>query len=98
MRIFIKDEDRVKELEERYSKGDNIGDGHIKVEVAEAINELLEPMRERRAELEGPGGDEKVIEIIRTGTARANEVAEETLAMAKKAMNLDFFGRELRAK
>jgi tryptophanyl-tRNA synthetase len=98
VRIFIKDEGRVKELEERYSKGDNIGDGHIKVEVAEAINELLEPMRERRAELEGPGGDEKVIEIIRSGTARANEVAEETLAMAKESMQLDFFARELKAK
>ncbi|XOV76622.1 MAG: tryptophan--tRNA ligase [Phycisphaerales bacterium] len=93
VRIFIKDQGRVKELEERYSKGDNIGDGHIKVEVAEAINELLEPMRERRAELEGPDGDEKVIEIIRTGTARANEVAEETLAMAKESMKLDFFAR-----
>lgn len=98
VRIFIKDQGRVKELEERYSKGDNIGDGHIKVEVAEAINELLEPMRERRAELEGPGGDDKVIEIIRTGTARANAVAEETLAMAKESMKLDFFARELRAK
>jgi tryptophanyl-tRNA synthetase len=97
VRIFIRDQDRVKELEERYSKGDNIGDGHIKVEVAEAINELLEPMRERRSALEGPDGDEKVIEIIRTGTARANVVAEETLAMAKRAMSLDFFGRELRA-
>ncbi|GIK19789.1 MAG: tryptophan--tRNA ligase [Leptolyngbya sp. PLA2] len=90
VRAFIKDEERVKELERRYATGDNIGDGHVKAEVAEAINALLEPMRARRAEYEKPGGDDVILDVIRRGTRRANEVAEETLAMAKKAMNLDF--------
>lgn len=90
VRIFIKDEARVKELERAYASGDNIGDGHVKQEVAQAIDELIGPIRERRAALEGPGGDDKVIEIIRAGTKRANAVAEETLAMAKDAMRLGF--------
>ncbi len=90
VRAFIKDRERVKELESRYAGGDNIGDGHVKAEVADAINALLEPMRARRAQYEKPGGDDLVIDIIRRGTRRANEVAEETLAMAKKAMSLDF--------
>jgi tryptophanyl-tRNA synthetase len=47
-------------------------------------------MRERRAKLEGPGGDDTVIDIIRAGTRRANAVAEETLAMAKERMGLNF--------
>lgn len=95
VRIFIKDEERVKELERKYAEGDNIGDGHIKAEVAEAIDKLTAPMRSRRAEFEKPGGDEKVIEIIRRGTARANEVAEETVYRAKEGMRIGFGRREL---
>jgi tryptophanyl-tRNA synthetase len=97
VRCFIRDEGRVKELEDRYSRGDNIGDGHIKAEVADAISALLEPMRARRAEFETPAGDAKVIEIIRAGTRRANEVAEDTLFAAKKKMGLDFGHRSLQS-
>jgi len=92
---FIKDEARVAELKRRYAAGDNIGDGHVKQELAESINALLEPMRQRRAEYQKPGGDDLVIDIIREGTKRANVVAEQTLAMAKDAMRIGFFGREL---
>ncbi len=95
VRAFIRDEARVKELERKYAAGDNIGDGHIKQELAEAINTLLEPMRARRAEYEKPGGDDLVIDIIRDGTRRANLIAEETLHLAKKAMKLDFGARKL---
>jgi tryptophanyl-tRNA synthetase len=95
VRAFIRDEARVKELERKYAAGDNIGDGHIKQELAEAVNVLLEPMRVRRAEYEKPGGDEAVIDIIKAGTRRANAVAEETVYLAKKAMGLDFGPRRL---
>ncbi len=94
VRTFIRDADRVKELERKYTAGDDIGDGHVKVEVAEAINDLLAPMRERRAQYEG--NDEAILEILRAGCRRANEAAEQTLALAKEAANLRFFGRELR--
>jgi hypothetical protein len=36
-----------------------------------------------------------VIDVLRDGTRRANAVAEETLAMAKRAMKQDFFPRRL---
>ncbi|MCH8270829.1 MAG: tryptophan--tRNA ligase [Planctomycetes bacterium] len=93
--IFIKDEAFVADLRERYRKGDNLGDGHVKAFVIDAVNELLDPIRAKRAEYEGPGGDDTVIDIIRTGTAAANEVAEETLYMAKDAMGLGFGERTL---
>jgi tryptophanyl-tRNA synthetase len=96
VRAFIRDEARVKELEAKYAAGDNIGDGHIKQELAERINELLEPMRARRAEYEKPGGDDLVIDIIKDGTRRANVIAEETLYHAKKAMKLDYGSRSLK--
>jgi len=92
---FIRNDERVKELEEKYAKGDNIGDGHIKVEVAEHIDKLLEPMRERRAPYEGEAGDQKILEILREHTTKANAAAEETLALAKEAMKLDFVQRSL---
>jgi tryptophanyl-tRNA synthetase len=89
VRTFIEDESRVAELERAYAAGDNIGDGHIKVEVAEAIDRLLAPMRERRRQYEG--NDEMILDILRDGCARANAIAEETLAMAKEAANCGFF-------
>lgn len=96
VRAFIHDEARVAELEDRYSRGDNIGDGHIKQEVGEAINALLEPIRARRQALDGPAGEARVLDILREHTRRANLVAEETLYMAKQAMGLGYFRRELK--
>ena len=95
VRAFIRDETRVKELETKYAAGDNIGDGHIKVEVAEAIDQLLEPVRTKRAELEGPKGDAVVLDILRDHANKANAIAEDTLARAKAAMKLDLIKREL---
>ena len=96
VRAFIKDAEKVKDLEDRYSRGDNIGDGHVKAEVATAIDELLGPMRERRAALEGEKGNARVLEILRAHTVKANALAEETLYIAKQAMKLDFGARTLR--
>ncbi len=93
VRTFITDEDRVKELERKYAEGDDIGDGHVKVEVAEAISKLLEPMKERRAKYEGD--DDMIMDILKGGCQRANAAAEKTLEMAKEAANLKFFDREL---
>ena len=88
---FITDVDRAAELKDKYVRGDNIGDGHIKVEIAEAISTLLEPMQERRAKYDGD--DDTIIDIIRDGTIRANVQTEETLAMAKEVSGLWFFKR-----
>lgn len=93
--IFVPDTDLVADMRDRYRRGDNIGDGHVKAAVIDAVNALLDPMRERRAAYEGPGGDDEIIDIIRTGTARANDVAEPTLAAAKEAMRIRFFDREI---
>jgi tryptophanyl-tRNA synthetase len=93
VRTFIADPARVKELERAYAAGDDIGDGHIKIEVADAIDELLAPMRDRRRAYEGD--DDTIIDILRDGCRRANETAEETLALAKDAAKLGFFERRI---
>jgi tryptophanyl-tRNA synthetase len=86
VRTFIADQARVQELEQKYAAGDNIGDGHVKLEVAAAINTLLEPMRERRAKYEGR--DDLVLEILKAGCERANKLAEATLERVKERANL----------
>jgi tryptophanyl-tRNA synthetase len=90
-RAFMTDATRVRELADRYARGDDIGDGEIKAEVATAIDALIQPMRERRAQL----ADAHVLEILRAHSRRANTVAEDTLARVKSAMHLDFGRREL---
>jgi len=59
------------------------------------LNALIEPIRTRWKHYHDRPDD--VIDALRTGTRRANEVAEETLYLAKRAMRQDFFPkRELR--
>ena len=89
---FNDDEAQVVELKERYQAG-KVGDGEVKKILGEKINALLEPMRERRAKYEG--NDDLILDILRDGCVRANAVAEETLSIAKEAMGLGYFAREL---
>lgn len=90
---FIPDPARVAELKDRYKRGDNIGDGHIKAEVADAVNKLLDPMRQRRQRYEGD--DQAILDILKQGSARAIEATERTLVLAKEAARLGFFKRRV---
>ncbi len=90
---FNPDTAEVEDMKQRYREG-KIGDGDCKKRLGEVINTLLEPMRQRRAELEAD--PDRVMDVLRDGTQRANEVAEETLWLAKEAMRFDFFPRQLR--
>jgi tryptophanyl-tRNA synthetase len=96
VRAFILDPERVATLEDRYARGDAIGDGHIKAEIATAIDALLTPMRERRARFDAPGGEDLLRDIIVTHAVRANEVANETLGQVREAMKLSFSGETAR--
>jgi tryptophanyl-tRNA synthetase len=90
--VFLPAE-RAGQIKDDYAQGREVKDGVVKAELGEAINTLIEPMRRRRAELETPAGEQRVLEVIRQGIRRANVVAEETLLLAKKAMKLDFGSR-----
>jgi tryptophanyl-tRNA synthetase len=92
VRAFVPDPGRVAELEDRYRRGDAIGDGHIKAEVATSIDALLAPMRERRARYDAPGGEDLLRDIITTHSKRANAAANETLERVRGAMHLRFRG------
>ena len=82
---FNPDTDEVDDLKERYQKG-KVGDVEVKQKLSKAINEFLEPIRERRSGYEQES--EAVEEILREGTRRAREVAKETMGQVREAMGL----------
>ncbi|HVT90028.1 MAG TPA: tryptophan--tRNA ligase [Tepidisphaeraceae bacterium] len=90
--IFNPDQNWVKEQQDAYRNG-KVGDVVIKKKLVEVLNALIEPIRTRRKAFESRPDD--VLDVLRKGTARANEVAEETLALAKKAMKQDYFTRKI---
>lgn len=62
------------------------GGGRLKAVVTEALNEMLAPIRARRAELVADEG--YLLSVLRGGNDRANEVANETLDQVRAAMNM----------
>ncbi len=89
---FNPDSAWVDEHREMYKNG-KVGDVVIKRKLIEVLNTIIEPIRARRKQYEQRPDD--VIDALRIGTKRANAVAEETLALAKKAMKQDYFERTL---
>ena len=75
----------VEDLKARYRAG-KVGDVEVKQKLANALNEFLEPLRQRRAYLEARPDD--IIDILRTGLSRARPIAQETLTLAREAMGL----------
>jgi len=82
----------IDEHRDLYKNG-KVGDVVIKNKLVEVIDALVGPIRDRRKHFEERPDD--VIDALKLGTARANVIAEETLALAKKAMKQDYFPRKL---
>ena len=89
---FNPDRPWVDEHREMYRTG-NVGDVAVKKKLVEVLNALIDPIRTRRRQFEQRPDD--VLDVLREGTRRANDVAEETLALAKKAMKQDYFVRKV---
>jgi tryptophanyl-tRNA synthetase len=86
--LFNKNKDEVEELKERYRAG-RVGDVEVKKRLIRALNEFLEPIRERRAYYMAKPG--LIDEILMAGTRRAREIARETLAEVREAMKINYF-------
>lgn len=87
---FNSNKDEVEDFKNRYRAG-KVGDVEVKRRLAEVINELLEPMRVKRLELEN--NPELIDKILMEGTLKAREVAMETMSKVKKAMKINYFGK-----
>lgn len=86
--IFDKDTAKVQELKDHYRHG-GLGDVKIKRYLMEVLNAELAPIRQRRAEFakELPA----VMDMLKAGSDRANQVAAQTLDEIKDAMGLNYF-------
>lgn len=71
--------EEVKDLKERYQKG-QVGDVEVKEKLSLAINNLLDPIREKRAKLEKEKG--LVESVIFEGTQFVKELAESVVQEA----------------
>ena len=84
---FNPDLDEVNDLKERYVVG-KVGDVEVKQKLTVALNNLLDPFRERRAYYEAHMGE--VRDALESGTSRAREAAQETMALVREAMAIDY--------
>lgn len=84
---FNPNKEEVEDLKKRYREG-KVGDVEVKQKLALSINNLLDPMRKRRAELEN--NPERVDEILRNGILKGREVSNGVLAKVKKAMKINY--------
>ena len=89
--VFAKDKEKVAEMKAHYQRG-GLGDVAVKRYLIEVLDEVLKPIRERRAEL--AKNPEKVYEILRAGNEKARLRTSKTLAEVKRAMKIDYFESE----
>ena len=81
------------ELKAHYRRG-GLGDVKVKRLLIAILNEMLDPIRERRRHYEARIGE--VYDILREGSAKARAAAAETLADVRAAMKINYFDdREL---
>ena len=88
---FEPDTQKVDELKAHYRRG-GLGDSVVKRVLDERLQAIIEPIRARRREFETDRA--QVLEILRRGTARAREVAGQTLSEVKGALGLSYFEQE----
>ena len=94
---FSKDEDFAKylpdyqnldEMKDHYRRG-GLGDMKCKKLLNSILNEMLEPIRQRRHELEQDIPE--IYNILRRGTEKARETASKTMDEVRNAMKINYF-------
>ncbi len=85
---FNPDKAQVDEFKERYRAG-KVGDVEVKRALAAAINDFLDPIRERRGYYEQH--IELVEEALMSGVERGRAIAGETMVMVRDAMRISSY-------
>ena len=85
---YLPDYTDLDELKAHYQRG-GLGDVKVKRFLINIMQEILEPIRVRRKELEQD--IPALYEILKRGSEAAREEAAETLADVKRAMRINYF-------
>jgi tryptophanyl-tRNA synthetase len=84
---FNPNTDEVEDLKARYRAG-KVGDVEVKTKLAAAINNLLDPIRERREQaLARPG---YIKDVLMEGSKKARGVAHQTMERVREAVKLKY--------
>ena len=85
---YLPEYENLDQMKDHYRRG-GLGDGTCKKFLFNIMEEMLQPIRERRAEYEK--NIPQVYEILKKGSEEARRVAGQTLAEVRKAMKIDYF-------
>jgi tryptophanyl-tRNA synthetase len=84
---FNPNRDEVEDLKARYRAG-KVGDVEVKTKLASAVNEMLEPIRTRRAAaLARPG---YIRDVLVEGSRKAQAIAQQTMERVRSAVKLKY--------
>jgi tryptophanyl-tRNA synthetase len=84
---FNPDTAEVDDLKERYRAG-KVGDVEVKTKLAKALNDFLEPIRERRAHYQANPKLQR--DVLAKGIRRMQGEAAETMGLVREAMGLNY--------
>lgn len=85
---YLPEYQNLQELKDHYTRG-GLGDVKVKKFLYSVLMENLSPIQARRKELEKD--IPAIMKILHQGSIRAKEVAAQTLAEVKHAMQIDYF-------
>lgn len=85
---YLPEYTNLQALKDHYTRG-GLGDGTVKKLLYNVLEELLAPIRERRAQFEAD--IPQVYEILRKGSEEARAVAARTLDEVRRAMKINYF-------
>jgi tryptophanyl-tRNA synthetase len=84
---FNPNKGEVEDLKSRYRAG-KVGDVEVKTKLANALNNYLDPIRERRAAM--LARPDLLKDILFEGSRRARLVAEQTMGRVRDAMRITY--------
>lgn len=87
--IFNPNKDEVQDLKDRYVQG-RVGDVEVKEKLTVVLNNLLGPIRERRAHF--ASHPKLVREALFEGTERERKIAKDTMSRVREAMKIVRYG------
>ncbi|MBR5639471.1 MAG: tryptophan--tRNA ligase [Muribaculaceae bacterium] len=85
---YLPDYQNLDEMKDHYRRG-GLGDMKCKKLLNSILNEMLDPIRQRRHELEQDIPE--IYNILRKGTEKARETASQTMGEVRNAMKINYF-------
>ena len=86
--IFDTRHEEVTQLKHQYAQG-GLGDVMLKKRLVDVLDQLIAPMRERRAEYEKD--PKAVFAMLEEGTKQARKIAQKTLSEVRSAIGINYF-------